>query len=160
MPSEAVTAIAVKLIAPPLALAAGWWIFLIVLLLIVPVIAFGYYTVWGSGISQTPYRDPTGPPESPSELGHDITQDVGNWERGTDSGRRRPPPAVRDPIDAGVADALTEWRRAPVSDPRLDPPVGPGDHVRGPGEAVTVAVYVDVTSGPSRTALPALTALA
>src|SRR5437764_4051279 len=119
MPSEAVTAIAVKLIAPPLALAAGWWIFLIVLLLIVPVIAYGYYTVWGSGISQTPYRDPTGPPESPSELGHDITQDVGNWERGTDSGRRRPPPAGRPPIDADGADAASGWRRAPAPEGRL-----------------------------------------
>src|SRR5205807_5157878 len=124
MQSQAVTAIAGKLSAPPLALATGWWIFLIVIILVVLAIAYGYYTVWGSGISQTPYRDPTGPPESPSELGHDITQDVGNWERGTDSGKRHRPPAVRAPVDAEVADALAEWRRAPVQEPRLVPAVG------------------------------------
>jgi protein-disulfide isomerase len=160
MPSEAVTALAGKLTAPPLALVAGWWIFLIVVVLIFVAVVYGYYTVRGSGISQTPYNDPTGPPGSPSELAHDITQDVGNWERGTDSGRRRPPPAVRDPIDPTVAEALKEWRRAPASEPRLAPPVGSDDHVRGPAEAITVTVYVDVTSGPSRNAVRLLTSLA
>jgi protein-disulfide isomerase len=160
MPSEAVTALAGKLTAPPLALATGWWIFLIVVILIFLAVAYGYYTVWGSGISQTPYNDPVGPPESPSDLAHDITQDVGNWERGTDSGRRRPPPAVRDPVDPTVAAALKEWRRAPAPEPRLAPPVGSDDHVRGPADAITVAVYVDVTSGPSRNAVRLLASLA
>jgi protein-disulfide isomerase len=160
MPSGTVTPLAAKLTAPPLALATGWWIFLIVVILIFVAVAYGYYTVWGSGISQTPYSDPTGPPESPSELGHDITQDVGNWERGTDSGRRRPPPAVRDAVDPAVAEALEEWRRAPAPEPRLAPPVSSDDHVRGPADAITVAVYVDVTSGPSRNAVRLLTSLA
>jgi hypothetical protein len=160
MISGAVTTLAARLIAPPLALVGGWWIFLIVIIVVVLAIAYGYYTVWGSGISQTPYNDPTGPPASPSELAHDITQEVGLWERGTDSGRRRPPPAVRDPIDPTIADALSEWRRAPAPELRLAPPVGPDDHVQGPAEAITVAVYMDVTSGPSRNAARLLTALA
>src|SRR5438270_2805012 len=98
----------------PLALAGGWWIFLIFIVVTVFVLGFGYYTVRGSGIHQRPYRRPGGPPESPSELGHDITQEVGLWERGTDSGRNRPPPAVRDPIDPGAAAVLSEWRQAPA----------------------------------------------
>ncbi len=142
----------------PLALAGGWWIFLIFIVAFVFVIAFGYYTLRGSGISQTPYRRSGGPPESPSELAHDITQEVGNWERGTDSGRRRGrPPAIRDPTDPAVADALRQWRSAPASAPRLVPPVGPEDHVRGPDGGTDVAVYVDLRSAPSRNAIRLLT---
>jgi hypothetical protein len=147
--------------APPLALAGGWWIFLIFVIVFILVIAFGYYTLRGSGISQTPYNDPTGPPESPSELAHDITQEVGNWERGTDGGSaRRRPPAVRDPIDPAVAEALREWRSVPPSEPRLDPPLGADDHVRGPEGGTAVALYVDLTSPPSRNAIRLLTVFA
>jgi Thioredoxin len=156
----AINTVVAGLIAPPFALASGWWIFLIFIVVTVFVVAFGYYTVWGSGISQRPYRRAGEPPESPSELAHDITQEVDLWERGTDSGRRRPPPAVRDPIDPAVADALAEWRRAPASQPRLIPPVGPEDHVEGPADAMTVAIYVDVTSAPSRNAIRLLRSLA
>ena len=145
---------------PPLALAGGWWIFLIFVVVFIVVIAFGYYTVRGSGISQRPYRRAGGPPESPSELAHDITQEVGNWERGTDGGsRRHRPPAIRDPIDASVAAALTDWREAPPTGARLDPPVGPEDHVRGPAEATTVVIYVDLASGPCRNGIRLLTSL-
>src|SRR5437763_89487 len=144
----------------PLALAGGWWIFLIFAVVSVIVIAFGYYTVWGSGISQRPYRRPGGPPETPSELGHDITQEVANWERGTDGGSpRRPPPAVLEPIDPAVAEALKRWRQAPASEPRLAPEVGPDDHVLGHSGA-TIAIYVDLTSGPSRNAVRLLTGFA
>jgi hypothetical protein len=144
----------------PLALAGGWWIFLIFIVAFVFVIAFGYYTLRGSGISQTPYRRAGGPPESPSELAHDITQEVGNWERGTDSGRRRGrPPAIRDPTDPAVAEALRQWRSAPASPPRLVPPVGLEDHVRGPDGGIDVAVYVDLISAPSRNAIRLLTEL-
>ena len=52
----------------PLALAGGWWIFLIFVVATVFVVAFGYYTVRGSGIHQRPYRRPGEAPESPSEL--------------------------------------------------------------------------------------------
>src|SRR5436305_2391488 len=145
----------------PLALAGGWWIFLIFIVVTVFVLAFGYYTVWGSGISQRPYRRPGGPPESPSELSHDITQEVSNWERGTDSGRWRDrPPAIQVPIDPAVAEALVAWRQAEGSEPRLVPDVGPGDHAQGPAEATTVAAYVDLTSGPSRNAIRLLTGFA
>lgn len=146
-----------RLVAP-LALAGGWWIFLIFIVVTLLVVAFGYYTVWGSGIHQRPYRRPGEAPESPSELAHDITQEVGNWERGTDSGRRRQrPPAVRVPIDPTVAAALAEWRSAPPTAPRLAPPVGSEDHVIGPPGGTSVAVYVDLTSGPCRNAVRLLT---
>lgn len=69
--------------APPLALAGGSLIFLVFLVVFFLVVAYGYYTVKGSGISMTPYRRDDGPPESPDSLSHDITQDVRNWERGT-----------------------------------------------------------------------------
>ena len=138
----------------PLALAGGWWIFLIFIVVTVFVVAFGYYTVRGSGIHQRPYRRAGGPPESPSELAHDITQEVGNWERGTDSGRRRSrPPAIQVPIDPAVAQALREWRSAPPSEPRLFPEIGVEDHARGPAGATSVVVYADLTSAPSRNAV-------
>ena len=142
----------------PMALVGGWWIFLAFLVVFVFVIALSYYTLRGSGISQTPYNRPDGPPESPSELAHDITQEVGLWERGTNSGRRRQrPPGVRVPTDPEVAAALAEWRQAPASAPRLVPPVGPEDHIVGPPGGPTVAVYVDLTSGPCRNAVRLLT---
>lgn len=145
---------------PPLALAGGWWIFLIFVVATVFVIAFGYYTVWGSGIHQRPYRRSGESPESPSELAHDITQEVTNWERGTDSGSNRPPPAIQIPIDPAVAEALGEWRRAPAPELRLEPPVGADDHVRGPDGGTAVAMYVDLASGPSRNAVRLLTSIA
>jgi protein-disulfide isomerase len=145
----------------PLALAGGWWIFLIFVVVTVFVVAFGYYTVGGSGIHQRPYRRAGEPPESPSELAHDITQEVGNWERGTDSGRRRGrPPAIQVPIDPAVAQALSEWRSAPASEPRLVPDVGTEDHARGPAGATSVVVYVDLTSAPSRNAVRLFASLA
>jgi protein-disulfide isomerase len=144
--------------AIPLALAGGWWIFLIFVVGFLAAVIFGYYTVKGSGINLRPYRRAGGPPESPPEIAHDITQDVRLWERGTDSGRRRQrPPAVRVPIDPTVAEALAEWRQAEVSAPRLVPPVGPEDHVLGAPGGITVAVYVDLTSGPCRNAVRLLT---
>jgi protein-disulfide isomerase len=149
------------LVPPPLALAGGWWIFLIFVVAFVFVIAFGYYTVRGSGISLTPYRRSGGPPESPPELAHDITQDVRNWERGTAGhhGRDRPP-SIRVPVDPAVAGALGRWRKGSAAAPGLDPPVGPGDHTRGPAGATTVAIYLDVASEPCRSAFGLLTRLA
>jgi hypothetical protein len=60
------------------------------------VIAYSYYTRRGSAINQHPYGDldHNSGRETPSELGHDTTQDVRNWDRGV-AGRhrhRRPPP--------------------------------------------------------------------
>src|SRR5260370_330947 len=62
------------------ALAGGSLIFLIVIVVLVLAVAFGYYTVRGSGISLTPYRRSGGPPESPPQITPDITQEVRNWD--------------------------------------------------------------------------------
>jgi protein-disulfide isomerase len=155
------TSIVGGLVQPPLALAGGSLIFLIAVVVIILAIAFGYYTVRGSGISLTPYRRSDGPPESPPEIAHDITQDVRNWERGTAGyhGRHRPP-STKLPVDPAVADALGRWRQGSTSAPRLEPPVGPDDHVRGPAGATTVAIYLDVASEPCRSAFSLLTRLA
>jgi protein-disulfide isomerase len=155
------TSIVSGLVQPPLALAGGSLIFLIVVVAIVLAIAFGYYTVRGSGISLTPYRRSDGPPESPPEIAHDITQDVRNWERGTAGhhGRHRPP-SIQVPVDPAVAGALGRWRHGSAPAPSLDPPVRPDDHVRGPAGAPTVVIYLDLTSEPCRSAFSLLTRLA
>jgi hypothetical protein len=141
------------LVAPPIALAGGSLIFLAFIVVFFLAVAFGYYTVRGSGISQTPYRRADGPPESPSELAHDITQNVSNWQRGTAGNHRRHrPPSVLEPADPGVADALRRWRRGHESAVHLDPPVGPDDRTRGPEGATTVALYIDLVSEPCRSA--------
>jgi hypothetical protein len=64
------------------------------------VVVYSYYTRRGSAINQHPYADldHNSGRETPSELGHDITQDVKNWDRGV-AGRhrpRRPPRQVPD----------------------------------------------------------------
>lgn len=138
---------------PPLALAGGSLIFLIVVIVFFFAVVFGYYTLRGSGISQTPYRHDDGPPESPSELAHDITQDVRNWERGTagSHGRHRPATA-REPAEPEVAEALWEWRHRSSPVPRLDPPVSEADHLYGHGPGSPVAIYVDLASAECRSA--------
>ncbi len=147
--------------APPLALAGGTWIFVIFVIVLFIAVAFGYYTRRGSGISQTPYRGDGGPPESPSELGHDITQDVRNWERGTaDSHRRHRPAADHEPAEPEIAQALREWRQETSSASYLDPPISASDHVYGDGPGATVAIYVDLASAPCRSAWQLLVRLA
>ena len=136
----------------PFALAGGTWIFLAVVVLFFFAVVLGYYTRSGSGISQRPYRRPGEAPETPSELAHDTTQDVRNWTRGTEGHRRRPPGPARQPGDPGVAEALADWRAGSTAAATLDPPVGPADHIRGAEEARPVAVYIDVSSEPSRSA--------
>ena len=138
---------------PPFALAGGWWIFLIFLFVGLFAVIFGYYTVRGSGINLRPYRRAGGPPESPPQIAHDITSDVRNWERGTEGHHRRyRPTATRTVLDSGVAEALDEWRRS-ARRPRLDPPIRPGDHVRGPEGAQTVTLYLDLAAEPCRSAI-------
>ena len=137
----------------PLALASGGVIFIAVVVALFFAVVYGYYTRTGSGISQTPYRRPDGPPESPSELAHDTTQDVHNWERGTEGHHRRHrPAAAHQPLDPNLAQALADWRTRSRTATRLDPPVAPADHVRGPEGAPTVALYIDVSSEPCRSA--------
>ncbi len=138
----------------PIALAGGTWIFIIVVVALFFVIVFGYYTRSGSGISQRPYRHPGEPPESPSELAHDSTTDLRSWERGTEGHHRRPhPTGPEQPGGAQVAEALAAWRAARQgSTPRLEPPISSSDRVRGPDGAPTIAMYLDISSEPCRSA--------
>ncbi len=57
--------------------------------------AYSWYTRSGSAINQHPYADldHNSGPERPSELAHDTTQDISNWEHGVAGhhGHRRPP---------------------------------------------------------------------
>ena len=63
-------------------------------------------------------------------------------------------------MDPVVADALARWRRASAPTTDLKPPVGPDDHARGPEDAPTVAIYLDVASEPCRSAVQLLNRLA
>jgi hypothetical protein len=78
-----------------LALASGT--LLVVGIVVVGFFLFGYscYTRSGSAINQHPYADldHDSGRETPSELAHDITQDVRNWDRGVAGHHRhRHPP--------------------------------------------------------------------
>jgi hypothetical protein len=143
----------------PLALAGGSLIFAAFLVVLFFVVVYGYYTRRGSGISQTPYRRPGGPPESPSELAHDTTQEVRSWERGTAGHYRRERPADARQATDPVSRALADWRTGARAVPALDPPVGSADHLRGPEQAPSV-VYLDVASEPCRSAYRLLSELA
>lgn len=139
--------------APPFALAGGWWIFFIFVIVFLFAVIYGYYTVRGSGINLRPYRRAGGPPESPPQVGHDITSDVRNWERGTEGHHRRSRRGAEQiPLDPEVAEALKEWRGS-ERQPRLEPPIGTADHVRGPEGAQTVMLYLDLTAEPCRSAI-------
>lgn len=67
-----------------LVLAGGSLIVACLLVVAVFVVAYSLYTRAGSGINQHPYADldHNSGRETPSELAHDITQDVRNWDRG------------------------------------------------------------------------------
>ena len=138
--------------APPFALAGGWWIFLIFVIVFLFAVSFGYYTVKGSGVNLRPYRRAGGPSESPPQVGHDITTDVRNWGRGTEGRHRRYPSTMTFTPPPEVAEALAEWR-ASERPPRLDPPVGADDHVRGPDGAQTVTLYLARDAEPCRGAV-------
>ena len=136
--------------APPFAVAGGTWIFLGVLIALFFIFVFGYYTRSGSGISQTPYRRPDGPPESPSELAHDITQDVRRWERGTEGHHRR---AATTRGSRRIRPWPRRWPpggRVPELPRQLATPVGPEDRVRGPHNAPTVVIWIDACNEPCR----------
>lgn len=148
------------MIVIPFALAGGSWIFLAVVVALFFVFVYSFYTRRGSGISQTPYRDASGPPESPSELAHDSTQDVRNWERGTAGHHRHHQTAARVPTDPAVAQALADWRAATGTGPRLDPPIGSADRVRGPQTAPPVVIYIDISNEPCRSAYRLLSGFA
>lgn len=138
-------------LAVPFAVAGGSLIFIAVVVALFFAVVYGYYTRRGSGISQTPYRNPDGPPESPSELAHDTTQEVRDWGRGTaDQHRPHRSAAASQPIE--IAQALAEWRAGSGAAPVLEPPIGSTDHVLGSEGAPTLTVYLDVSSEPCRSA--------
>jgi hypothetical protein len=144
----------------PFAFAGGSLIFAAFLVVMFFAVVYGYYTRRGSGISQTPYRRPGGPPESPSELAHDTTQDLRGWERGTAGHYRRDRRADARQASDPVARALADWRRGSRGVPVLNPPVGSSDHARGPERVTRVVVYLDVSSEPCRSAYRLLSKLA
>jgi len=148
------------LISISLALAGGIWIFVGVVVALFFILAYGYYTRTGSGISQTPYRRPDGPPESPSEIAHDTTQILQNWERGTEGHQRSHRHQAHNPGDPTVAQALADWRAVSGTARHLDPPIGPTDPVRGPEGAPTIVVWIDVANEPCRSAYRLLSELA
>lgn len=125
------------------ALAGGSWIFLGALIVILVAIVWGYYSRSGGDISQTPY-DGRGGQEgarAPSDLAHDQTQHVSDWEHGTAGhhhGTHAPPPA--NPL-------LADDDVATVTAGHLAAPVGPGDHTRGEEAAGVVVVYGSYVSG-------------
>ena len=157
---EAMTPGPLALIAIPLALAGGTWIFVAVLVALFVVLVYSYYTRTGSGISQRPYRRPDGPPESPSELAHDTIQNVQNWERGTEGHHRSRRRQADKPTDPAVAQALADWRTDSGTARQADPVVGSTDPVRGHEGAPTVVVWIDVSNEPCRSAYDLLSELA
>jgi hypothetical protein len=76
-----------------LALAHGTLIFAGFLVVGFFVFSLTWYTRRGSAINQHPYADldHDSGPERPSQLAHDITQDVRNWDRGVGRHRRHRP---------------------------------------------------------------------
>jgi hypothetical protein len=88
---------AVETIPFAMALAGGTLIFAGFLVVGWFVFAYSWYTRGGSAINQHPYGDidHNSGPETPSELSHDISQDVRNWDRGVAGHQRhrRPPRA-------------------------------------------------------------------
>jgi hypothetical protein len=148
------------LIAVPLALAGGTWIFVAVVVALFFILVYSYYTRTGSGISQTPYRRPGEPPEAPSELAHDTTRDLKNWERGTEGHHRIHPRPAPEPTDPAVARALADWRAGSGTAPHLDPPIGAAEPARGPDGAPAVAIYIDLSNEPCRSAYRLLSELA
>jgi protein-disulfide isomerase len=135
----------------PFALAGGTLIFTGVIVVFFFAVVFGYYTRRGSGISQTPYRRPDAPPEAPSELAHDVTSNVRDWERGTEGHHAIRRSAETAELPDAVAEALAEWRR--TRNPAvLSPAIDSTDHVRGSTQGLATALYLDPSSEPCRAA--------
>ena len=74
-----------------LALAGGSWIFLAFLIIALLGVAYGYYSIKGSGIDQHGWSDRDRP--FGTAPGKDPTTDVRTWGRGSASSQhgRRPP---------------------------------------------------------------------
>ncbi len=79
--------------AIPLAIAEFGGVVILLAFLVIGLLAisYGLYTRRGSMINQHPYGDidHNSGPETPSQLTHDVTQDIRNWDRGTAGHHRR-----------------------------------------------------------------------
>jgi hypothetical protein len=127
-----------------LALAGGSWIILGVLVAGFFVVVFGWYTRRGSAINQRPYadRNAMSGPERPSELAHDITQQIQNWDRGVGANRKPRRTVPREKLDdEQVAVALQAWRDG-VGSQRLGE-LALETPARGPDDGVEVIVFWD-----------------
>jgi hypothetical protein len=142
------------------ALAGGSWIFIGVVVAVFFAVVFGYYTRRGSGINLHPYadRNASSGPELPSELAHDRTQDIRNWDRGVGAGRR--PRVIGELVqldDEELRSALQAWRAEPESGSLAQ--LDGSTPVRGPDTGAEVIVFWDYLAPGASTLAAALKAL-
>lgn len=127
-----------------LALAGGSWIFLAFVLVMIVAVAYGYYSVRGSGIGQHGWADRDR--VFGTRAGKDATVDVATWGRGSASskarGRRKT--ELEDRTAAAIAERVDgdpTWRARIGESVQLAPLVDPErDHVRGSAAAVVTLV--------------------
>jgi hypothetical protein len=147
-------------VAPAFTLAGGSLIFAGVIVVIFLAVVFGHYTRRGSAINQHPYADldHNSGRETPSELAHDITQDVRNWDRGVGAHHRHPHASTPVHLsDEALSAALHAWRTG--SETGTLAQLDDSTPVRGPDTGVELIVFWDYLA-PSASALAsALTAL-
>jgi hypothetical protein len=143
-----------------LALAGGSWIFIGIVVVLFFAVVFGYYTRRGSAINQHPYadRNAASGPEAPSELAHDPTQDIRNWDRGVGGHRRRRQSGVAVHLDdEELRAALQAWRAGPESGTLAQ--LDGSTPTRGPETGAEVIVFWDYLAPGASTLAAALTDL-
>ena len=97
-------------------LAGGAWIFLAFIILFILAVAYGYYTVRGSGINQHGWQDRDR--AMGTSVGKDPSADVRGWTHGTGGPRRR-----MTPLQQKTAEAIDETA-GPGRDPAWRARVG------------------------------------
>jgi protein-disulfide isomerase len=128
-------------------LAGGSWIFLLVILAFIVAVAYGYWTIQGSGINQHGWKDRDR--AMGTGVGKDPSADIRTWTRGTGGPKRKrrmTPLEQRtaEAIDAAAPDGREPARHArAASTTQLAQLVDEArDHVRGPDTApVTLVEY-------------------
>lgn len=136
-----------------LALAGGSWIFIGVVVVLFFAVVYGYYTRRGSGINLHPYadRNASSGPERPSDLAHDTSQDIRNWDRGVGGHRRPRVSGERVQLDDEELRAtLQAWRAGPESGTLAQ--LDGSTPVRGPEDGAEVIVFWDYL-GPGASSL-------
>jgi hypothetical protein len=140
-----------------LALAGGSWIFIGVVVVIFFAVVFGYYTRRGSGINQHPYadRNASSGPETPSELAHDRTQNIRDWDRGVAGRHRRRPSGTPVHLaDEELRASLQAWRAGPESGTLAQ--LDSATPVRGRDSGAEVIVFWDYLAPGASTLADAL----